>query len=93
MHSKEQKNFLPSSIIRTLVLAHRVEAFLFLLIFAAKWSADSIPNPIPAKEWIVTPPILHAAIPIIQEKNIDQQMIKKTQKTTSPVDAVIATAS
>ena len=77
MHTREQQFFLPSSIIRTLVLAHRVEAFLFLLILSAKKSTDPTPNPIPAKEWIVTPPILQAAIPIIQEKNIHQQTIKE----------------
>ena len=78
-----------SSTINTLVLAHLVEAFLFILIFFASSSALSIPNPIPAKEWIVTPPILQAAIPVYMRyghvvvHNIDN----------IPVDAVTATAS
>lgn len=54
----------PSSMIHTFVLAHLCAAFLFFLTFLASSSAVSTPNPIPAKLWIVLPPILHAAIPV-----------------------------
>ncbi|KAJ7022119.1 hypothetical protein C8F04DRAFT_903065, partial [Mycena alexandri] len=27
-------------------------------------SADSLPSPMPPKEWIVMPPMLHAAMPV-----------------------------
>jgi hypothetical protein len=39
-------------------------AFLFLRTFVASSLAVSIPRPIPEKEWMVTPPILHAAMPV-----------------------------
>ena len=75
--------------INTLVLAHLVEAFLFILIFFASSSALSIPKPIPAKEWIVTPPILQAAIPVyMRNGHVVVQNIDNL-----PVDAVTATAS
>lgn len=53
----------PSSMIKTLVLSHRVRAFLFFFILVANSLAPSIPRPIPAKEWMVTPPMLQAAMP------------------------------
>lgn len=75
--------------IRTLVLNHLAEAFLFVLTFLASSSALSIPKPIPAKEWIVTPPILQAAIPVyMRHKHVVAQNI-----VNIPVDAVTAIAS
>ncbi|KAF9785298.1 hypothetical protein BJ322DRAFT_1006065, partial [Thelephora terrestris] len=53
----------PSSMISTLVLIQRELAFLFFLTLSASCSGFSRPRPIPANEWIVIPPILHAAIP------------------------------
>jgi len=55
---------LPSSMISTLVLAHRLADFLFFLILATNVSGGSVPKPMPANEWIVTPPMLQAAIPV-----------------------------
>ena len=49
--------------IRTLVLSQRVMAFLFFLTLLRRASRESAPMPIPANEWIVTPPTLQAAIP------------------------------
>ncbi|KAF8267803.1 hypothetical protein EI94DRAFT_1729461 [Lactarius quietus] len=49
---------------RTLVRFHLELAFLFFLIFETSASALSIPRPIPANEWIVTPPMLQAAMPV-----------------------------
>ena len=48
---------------RTFVLSHLDIAFLFLRILVVSCSAESMPIPMPAKECIVTPPMLHAAIP------------------------------
>lgn len=50
--------------ISTLVRCHLDIAFLFFLILLASCSGGSIPMPIPANEWIVTPPMLHAAMPV-----------------------------
>ena len=48
---------------RTSVRSQRELAFLFFLMRVTNASTDSLPRPMPAKEWMVTPPILHAAIP------------------------------
>lgn len=75
--------------IRTLVLNHLEEAFLFVLTFFASSSALSIPKPIPAKEWIVTPPILQAAIPVYMR----HEYLVAQNIVNIPVDAVTAIAS
>lgn len=81
--------YVPSSMMSTFVLIHLEFAFLFLRTFDASSSALSIPSPIPAKEWIVTPPMLHAAIPEIRVFNNSRTKMYGYR----PVDAVIATAS
>lgn len=55
--------YVPSSIISTFVRSHLMLAFRFFLIFVTRSSTGSIPKPIPANEWMVTPPILQAAMP------------------------------
>lgn len=47
----------------TSVRSQRELAFLFFLMRVTRASTGSLPRPMPAKEWMVTPPILHAAIP------------------------------
>lgn len=64
LHRKDDEGDVPSSMMSTLVRSQRVLAFLFLRIFFARSSALSMPSPMPAKEWIVTPPMLHAAMPV-----------------------------
>lgn len=49
----------------TLVRNHLDIAFLFLRILFARSSAFSMPRPTPENEWIVTPPMLHAAMPVV----------------------------
>jgi hypothetical protein len=80
---------LPSSTIKTLDLNHLDAAFLFFLILLTNSSALSMPRPIPAKEWIVTPPILQAAMPGKVELNRGAS----EEATNVPVEAVMATAS
>ncbi|KAH6680195.1 hypothetical protein B0J14DRAFT_434882, partial [Halenospora varia] len=53
-----------SSIIKILVLIHRVLALGFLLIFLTSVGTSSFPKPIPPKLCRVTPPILQAARPV-----------------------------
>lgn len=48
----------------TLAFSHLFKAFLFLLTMEHSCSTLPVPRPMPAKEWIVIPPILHAAIPV-----------------------------
>ena len=79
--------------ISTLVRSHREDAFLFRLTLTANCSALSTPKPIPAKEWTVTPPILHEAIPeTFMVRGTDcGELVKPAEHI--PVLAVIATAS
>lgn len=49
--------------ISTLVLNHLAIAFLVFRTLVASSSAFSMPSPIPENEWMVVPPMLHAAIP------------------------------
>ncbi len=53
-----------SSMTNTLVLNHLPNAFLFFLIMLHNTGVSCIPKPIPPNECNVTPPILHAAIPV-----------------------------
>ena len=48
----------------TLVLNHLAAAFLFFLTLPTNASGFSIASPTPPNECKVTPPILHAAIPV-----------------------------
>ncbi|KAH7327703.1 hypothetical protein B0J17DRAFT_580921 [Rhizoctonia solani] len=49
---------------RTLHRNHLERAFLFFLTFTAKFSGVPSPIPTPLNECIVTPPMLHAAMPV-----------------------------
>lgn len=48
----------------TLAFNHLFKAFLFRLTIEHSCSTVPVPKPIPAKEWTVIPPMLHAAIPV-----------------------------
>lgn len=49
---------------KTSVLFHLEDALRFIMTFLTSSSGFSLPRPIPAKLWIVVPPMLQAAIPV-----------------------------
>lgn len=61
---------------RTFVRSHRLLDFLFFRILVARSSALSIPRPMPAKECIVMPPMLQAAMPADWSPQIAQTGVK-----------------
>ena len=62
--ARKEKRKSPSSMTRTSERVHFPAAIRFLRTLAMSCSAASTPIPIPAKEWIVVPPTLQAAIPV-----------------------------